>query len=519
MGSLGIYFGPKEIAIVETSGKKVLNNIHIPQKVSVGGEFEDKAGAEAKSIELVSLISSELKKNNISSKQATLCLSGKDLIVRTFEMAQLPSAELGSAVDFEVKKYIPFKSDELKSDYQVEVDKVSHMNLVLFVGIKNEVLERYTSIFRQLNINIGAVEYAGFGILRAVKLAGLSEKGLKAVIVADVQAQDEVNFLVMEDGFPVFSRDINLAAGPAEASRGAEAGGSAVVEKLKTEIRVSLDYFRRKFPNRNVQEVIFAIDTYHRQEIESFISELGFPAKFLDIGKSIGMPVPYSSVFLKGFSASASAAVKIPVRVNLLKTKSKSAAFKLHKPAAATTSFLSSINPASIVIGGLMCVAALGYGVYLKQPLNKEIQEQVSQRVNVPGVNPESDYKDLANTKSQYQQKINNFVNLVDKQVFATEVLSMLPKSLPDGVWLEDFSFNNNQLDLNGRVYLSDENKQMDAANKFLANLKQDFKFSKYFNDIKLTSIDRGSEIGGAKTLKFAIICRSAQAQGRERIR
>ena len=115
MSSLGIYFGPKVISLVETKGRRLINDIQIPQTTIFEGELEEKVPAEVKLIGIIALFKEELRKNKIEAKEATLCLSGKDLVVRTFEIPMLPREELKSAINFEVKKYIPFRVEDLIS--------------------------------------------------------------------------------------------------------------------------------------------------------------------------------------------------------------------------------------------------------------------------------------------------------------------------------------------------------------------------------------------------------------------
>jgi len=99
--SLGIYFGSKVINIVETKGKKVVNNIQIARSLISTAGLEEKVPEEVK---IVALFKDELRRNKIELKEANLCLSGRDIIIRNFELLSLSHAELASAVTFEAKK-------------------------------------------------------------------------------------------------------------------------------------------------------------------------------------------------------------------------------------------------------------------------------------------------------------------------------------------------------------------------------------------------------------------------------
>ncbi|MFZ2937190.1 MAG: hypothetical protein WA066_00600, partial [Candidatus Omnitrophota bacterium] len=139
---LGVYFGPKIITLVETKGKKISNTVQIKRSLISPGELEEKVPDEVK---IVALFKDELRKNNIDAKEAVICLSGKDLIIRTFEIPVMPANELVNIINFEVKKYIPFKVEDLIADFQTKLDKLSRRNQILYVGIKKEVLNKYLS--------------------------------------------------------------------------------------------------------------------------------------------------------------------------------------------------------------------------------------------------------------------------------------------------------------------------------------------------------------------------------------
>ena len=122
MNTLGVYFGPQLISIVETRGRKTINYVQVSRAaVSTGELLEEKVPATVK---LIALLKDELRKNNLEPSEATVSISGKDLIVRTFEMPVLPRQELNTAVNFEAKKYIfmgsvwsglvPFRGSNLK---------------------------------------------------------------------------------------------------------------------------------------------------------------------------------------------------------------------------------------------------------------------------------------------------------------------------------------------------------------------------------------------------------------------
>ncbi|MBU1727426.1 MAG: pilus assembly protein PilM [Candidatus Omnitrophica bacterium] len=519
MNSLGIYFGSKLIAISETKGKKLVNNTQVLQAVAPAGELEEKVPMEAKMVELVALFKDELRRGNIDSKRASICLSGKDLIIRNFEMPVLPRQELHAAVNFEAKKYIPFKVEEMVSDFQVQLDKINNKNLILFMGIKRDVLDRYIAIMNELNIKVDAIEYSAFSALRALKLANVNLKGINGVLWGDLKSEEEVNFIVLEDGFPLFSRDIFLTGGPgAEATEGAaEESSGMALEKLKTEIRVSLDYYHRKFPSKDIKNLFFMSNPENRSAIESFLSELGLSAKLLDVNKFIGQSVPYSLNFIKGYCVSLFKAIKLDISINLLTAQKKAHAagergLKLDKSQISDLIRGMKIDFRVVVLGILICAAIFGFGYYRITPLSTNINEIMGNRIKVSSIDEKAKYEDLVSISTKTKNKLGAIGDLVNKQTYLTQVLEAIAGASSSGIQLTDLVFNkkddgSSDLIITGMVYLGDADSEFGAANQFISNLKRDPEFSKYFNTINIASLNQGM-LDKRNVTNFRIECK-----------
>lgn len=513
MSILGIYFGPKAIDMVETKGRKLLNHIQIPLPGTSLEEFEEKVPLE---IKIVALFNDALRRNKIECKEAVLSLSGKDLIIRNFEMPNLPKDEMASAVNFEAKKYIPFRVEELISGYQTEADRVSRINTVLFAGIKKETLSKYSSILNQLNIKTKYIEYCGFSIIRALKLGGVKEAGVVGLLCVDFGQDDEVNFVVLENGFPLFSRDINLGVGSTEGIGNAEAQAPAALDKLKTEMRVSMDYYQRKFPGKNLQKIYILANPEQHPQLEAFMSDLGISAKFLDFARIIGKPTAYSAGFVKGYSAALENSISTKIRINLVETRAR-----LLKPQETTGLQASPISLFReikidfriVTVGILICLSALGYGIYQAAPFKQELQEVIGKRVKVDKIDNNLSSDELEGINSAYKSKLNKLDALIRNQLYFTETLDVIPRFIPEGVWLVSYSLNDKERDrveltLEGRAYLRSSDKEFEAVNKFLEHLKQDPAFTKYFTDISILSINQQEE-GKVAVTSFSLSCKN----------
>lgn len=499
MNSLGLYFGQKVISIVEVKGKRVLNNIQIPtSSLSVSG-LEDKVPEE---IKIVALLKDELRKNKIEAKNATIAFSGTDLIIRTFEIPVLPAKELTGAMHFEVKKYIPFKIEDLVSDFQAQLDKTSRSYFVLFVGIKKETLEKYFSILSQLGIKINSIEYSGFSIFRLMELSGVKEKGVLGVISIDVKEENEADFTVMENGIPLFSRDIKLVSESGQILKSQDTA-IAALEKLRTEIRISLDYYSHKFPTKKIEKFLLVSTPDSRTDIEAFAQKLDLPFRFIEPSRIVGIPKSFSLSFLKAYSSALSGAVKTNIKINILSARERARQLKTlqEHPKEILPVLFSGfrLNSKVATLAVLICVISFVFGMLQKLPVQKELDTIIASRPAIANISSQASYEELTRQAAQYNETIIARNNLLKKQIYLTPQLCTLSSLLPEEMWLQSFSFSNVdnkiQFTLNGMVYLGDKfkNKELELIQNFLVSLKKNPYFNKYFKEIKIVSVETSS--------------------------
>lgn len=512
MSYLGIYFGAKAVDVSEVEGNKLINSLQIPLTGITDNELDEKVPAD---IKLVASFNDAFRRNKIKAKETTLCFSGEDLIIRAFEMPVLPKEEMHDAINFEAKKYMPFKTEELISDYQVELDNLNRTNVVLFMGIKKETFGRYFSIINQLNLKIISIEYSGFSVLRFLKLSGINQKGTIGVLCLDSQGQDEINFTVLENGFPLFSRNMNLSIDMEAVDLERGLATSLFLDKLKSEIHVSLDYYQRKFSFKPMKNIFVISNPDLRQDLEAFMVELGLTSKFVDIAKIIGKPMAYSSSFTKSYTCALAKKVDTKVKINLIETKLKADRAEASGGQVDIVALLKKIKVdlRFVVAGALICLASFAYGLYQEIPLKQKMAVITSKWDKISKANQGASYETLNASRIKYLKTLENLNRLIKGQLYITETLDIMPRSLPEGVWLTRFSFSNKEADradltLEGMCYLDDSSEEFQAVNTFFNNLNMNLAFIKYFNDISIVSIDRG-QFKNTTLTTFLISCKA----------
>ncbi|MBP7216323.1 MAG: pilus assembly protein PilM [Candidatus Omnitrophica bacterium] len=517
MTTLGIYVGTNGVSLVEAKGSKVASTIQISQERIMGANVSEADAKIPSEIRLIALLNDEFRKSRIIAKNAALVLPGKELIIRTFEMPRMSSKELNSTVAFEARKYIPFKIEELVFDFQVYPDRVSRNNLILLVGIKKETLDKYRMMFSQLKLDLVSLEYAGFSVLRLFKMARAQDRGVVGVLAADFVESDEAKCMVLENGFPLFTRDIMLAGEAEESPDQKKSADSAVLlEKLKSELRISLDYYHRKFPTKNFTRLQVTCDKNFFHDIEMLVRDFGLSAQLVDVEQGMGRAMPFSLGVVKGYGVSQYKTTRIFPNANLLtqKAKPKKQEFALPTQPASSVFEGVSLNPAMLVLVAAICLTPVGIVISKRIPLERKLLDIRSQRPAVKSLTGEETFQEITAVSQDIVLKLSALEKLFNEKEFLTEPLNVIPEAIVSGVWLEDFSFTKQfgqdeaVLDLKGVAYAADSEKEFQMLNTFYMNLKNNAVFANHFNDISLASLER-RPLEESSATYFVITCRN----------
>jgi len=514
MSLLSLYFGNKGINIINARIKGILNNIEIPASEISSFDFEDKVPAD---IKIVVLLQEAFRTNKLDAKEAILCLSGKDLIVRTFDIPQLPREELESAINFEAKKYLPFKIEELVTTFQVRPDNAKKTNLVVFMAIKKDTLSSYLSIANQLKFKIRYLEYSALSLIRLLKINKGIEKGVTAFIYIDSEG-DESHFVVMENGFLLFCRDIILSALPTEALDVGLKDPALILDKMRSEIKSSLDYYQRRFSQKPIVKTVFFSDLAVRGDLQDFLNEIGLNVKFIDLSKSLRTGGLVSSGAIKSYSAALVGVANIGIKLDLLKVKAKKQSVEPEFVLPDFSNFFKDINvDYRIIFLALFLVGVMYvYGLTRIQPLKDDLKKTIGLRPSVAQVDADVSYEELAKVDSKYKKKIAIYDAIVQQQVYLTKQLNVIPRVLPKNAWLSTFRFTNNAglpvLKLRGYVYSEDQQDEVVVINKFLNDLRGDVDFGAYFKSVVLDSVVKES-FGKQNVASFEVTCKGLKGE------
>lgn len=225
-----------------------------------------------------------MREARFRSKRVATAVSGKNVIFRYIQMADMSDDKLVQAVRLDADKYIPFDVEEVELDVQklckVEDGKGRAEAKCLLTAAKKAVVADQAQLLIDLGLQPVSIGVDGFALGNAWELAeevnpGLQDPG-RTVALVDVGAtKSSIN--ILHDNISCFAREVpmggqdftnaitrRLGIEPAQAEDmkrdpGDQAGiveeaMSQVVEDLGNEVNLSFDFFENQFDGE-VQEV------------------------------------------------------------------------------------------------------------------------------------------------------------------------------------------------------------------------------------------------------------------------
>ena len=477
---LGIYFGRDRISAVETAGAHILKHasLNLP-KLS-----QSLIGAQPV-LDLspwVEAIKGFFKENGFTAKEAVIGLSAKDLFIRGFQMPLLARQEIDSGINFEVKKYLPFRTEDLVFDYQYRLNKELNKTDVFYIAANRNSFDKYLSLFKDSGIRVRTIESAGLALFRLLwRTRQFDPK--QTIMIMTLQDGIDLEFSVFSMGFPCFSREIKLS----QAQPSADMAESYSPERLSNEIRVFLDYFKRQFSVNSVDKIIFAAKSVNLDLIANLNKNLGLNIRTLEQSGDAGLSVLPDLDAFKAYAAAlgfaARRALKGQARMNLTadlfrKLSRQTVIAPKEKAVVQALPKLDFNLVQRPLIFGLILIG-LAYVFTLPEQLNaasnlKQIKSQAQE--SLPKELNGLDLKALRAKIGQDKKKLALVKELASSRVSLTPHFNVLPKAVKDGLWIEslDISFKDNSksLRIKGAACLGMRIKSRRRSRIFLPGLK-----------------------------------------------
>lgn len=221
---LGVDLGTLGIKVVELSrigrGRFELKNYGVLDFIP-----KDKSSPNLDDQTLINGLKRLLERGKFSTKDVIASISSFLTFTTIIELPYLSEKDLGRAIPFEARKYIPIPLQEVVLDWSIINAKQvgDHTNVEVFLAaVPKEQTERYKNIFISAGLNLKALELENIALSRA-----LAEEGVSPLIIVNLGGRS-TSITVLENRFERISRNY-------------EVGGFGIAKALLEKLNISFE--------------------------------------------------------------------------------------------------------------------------------------------------------------------------------------------------------------------------------------------------------------------------------------
>lgn len=258
----------------ETYAVTAVGRVSLPPDVIADGAIKDPPV-------VIQSIQEAVAKAGITSKDAVIAISGRELIIKKVQIPQVPEKDVPDVVQLEAEHHIPFAIDEVFLDYQTVGQQDGTMDLIL-VAVKKTKVTEYVSVVAEAGFTARIVDVDGFALGNQFELNRPGDVDQTVALIDLGAAVMKTN--VVRGGATLFARDIPF-------------GGNNFTQAIADKLSVS---FEQAEAAKTGQDVGIAWDSLV-PAVESVSRELAVEVqRTFDYFASTGEPEPIGKIVLAG---------------------------------------------------------------------------------------------------------------------------------------------------------------------------------------------------------------------------
>ena len=505
---LGINFGSDALDLIEIEKQDIVTHCHVPYL-----EVKDRAEVveTIDEIKLAAILQKNLRDKRIETDEIFATVPSKEVLLRTFLIPYLPSAEIKTAINFEARKFVPIKLDMLYYDYLTRKtkDKEAKKLKAHFVAIKREVMDKFVYALDNSNLKTLSIETSPFSLQRLLLHKKLIKP--KSNIILIEASQKEGNVSIVEGGFPQLIRDFKLSRISKDVYANEPESLSVLLNK---EVRLSFDYYLRQSPKAVIDKIFLFTNNREEQLRDNLSKEFNIPAELINASEILNLDKDARIGVLKAYGAAIRSFVSTPTKIDLFrKRKVEEAKERVGAEFKEIPVDKMSLIRTSIIAAVFILLFYLFVDFSQISTLNQKLKKLTQKRMSLKHKSGVSDLVGLLSLKSDYEKRIESLKkskNYIEASL-TTPLLNILPSLVPDGVWLNSMDLRMDQQNLEfrlvGMAYLESEMEQSSSVNSFLNGIKESKQFQESFDIIDLDFIKQKT-VDEFPVTEFSITCR-----------
>lgn len=499
---LGIYIGKDAVSISEVDSRKLRGTIVLDfaslAKKNPVAELDELVGLET-------LVRKGIKDISATTTETYVSISDGNVFFRVIELPLMNKAEIAASLHYEASNHIPFKIEDVAYDWKEKRIPKSKKMMVSFVGTRKVLIDNIGKTMDSLGLNVRGIEPSLSSLLRVFTLDRTIAPVLKKVkryAIFDLSSA-EANIIFFED-IPLFSRGIKVTLNENTASPDALDYG-----KLKEELFMSFNFYNREFRDKPLESVLVFCEDMHKESVLSIKNDFAVPFEVISLSQLLPGEGITSLKGLKSYSVALKEAVAVPFNVNLLAEKEGASARAETGVTTQTYEGSPRLNVRLLMAAAVLGIAIIGGALLYTQQqralgtatlAGKELLSKESVK--------ELQTKQVAIVKTI--KEIKNRLTSMQKKRKISSVFGDIPGLLTDGMWLTNLSLNKDvnrdryTLEVIGKVYLGDPDKEAGSLDEFIDRLKR-LKGQYVLSEVKIIYKERKPEVKGEEVLAFQI--------------
>jgi Tfp pilus assembly PilM family ATPase len=523
--SVGLVFRPDAIeAVVLTKAFRGLM-LERCARINIVTEAQEQTGFQDQ--EMAQALQEALSACQASTRQAAVTVPAKDVLLRCFKLPMLPKAEWEQAVQFEVRKYIPFKVEELTWTYSIVEHRAEKRLTVVFIGIRTDALVKIQRYLATAGIDATGIEALSVSLARAASRGGRKPSKDGFVGVVDLE-QDVAHIILMKNSLPYLSRDVSLEVEGRSELLGAQEPKAQIdrrAELLLSELRLSLEYFTHEHASATIERILLFGEEDAVAPWCPWLSEqLHCPVELGSLAIQVppgspAAPLPFASAVGLAMRAHCPTDLKLDF---LLHGKSTLQRQTFDMPMKTLAEFLRRmVKPAAIQAGLAAVLLAVTAWVHHREVavVQTQLDQVILAHQQLGHGLEQKTLEDLQKLPKRVNARMAFLRRGILERVSLAQKLDVLAKTMPDGMWLDSISYTNRlanleswqpSLILRGACLLPDVEQELEVISDFAQQIKQDPTFFHGFADAKLEEILANEDVNRRYSYRtFRLSCQT----------
>lgn len=228
------------------------------------------------------VLKSLMEKAGVTAKRCVISFPNSAVFTSVLELPKMSQSEMGSAVEFEAKKYVPLALSEIDLSWSIVGESMQNKTAkVLLTAVPKQITQNYMEVFSQAGLQPEVGEIEALALIRSL----LGSVQINCVII-DIGARS-TGLNIIENGFLRLSRNLNI-------------GGDTITDKISQSLNISksrAEQFKKDFGVSSstfipdtIKPVLSTIKNEVKQLLTIYQSQNIQPAKIILVGGGANLP-------------------------------------------------------------------------------------------------------------------------------------------------------------------------------------------------------------------------------------